>query len=202
MKILTVSRQFGSGGRELGKRIADILGFDYYDREIISAIAEKSGLDEGYIAEMSDKKMRMNFPLTFGRTMYMESALNPNSERILAAQSTVLKEIADLGKDCVIIGRGADIILSEHSPVNIFVYADMVSKVKRCMERAAEEEALSEKKIIRKIKEVDSARAEYHGILSDSKWGRKESYHLCVNTTGRDLKKLAPAAAEYIKVLF
>ncbi|MGN0621216.1 MAG: AAA family ATPase [Porcipelethomonas sp.] len=202
MKILTVSRQFGSGGRELGKRVADILGFDYYDREIISAIAEKSGFAEDYVAHMSEKKPYMNIPLTYGRTLYCDPAFGGNSEKILTAQSDVIKDIAKRGRDCVIIGRGADVILSGYKPVNIFVYADMASKVKRCMERSGEGQELTEKKLIKKIKEVDSARSDFHSLISDSKWGRKESYHLCVNTTGAELKLLAPVIAVYAKIMF
>ena len=202
MKIITISREFGSGGRELGKRMSDILGYDYYDREIISAIAEKSGFDENYIKDMTEKKLRVSIPISYGRTMYYEPYINTNAEKILDAQSSTIREIADQGRDCVIIGRGADVILSQYNPVNIFVYADMDFRVKRCFEYSENEKEMSEKKIIKKIKEIDSARASFHSFLSESKWGRKENYNLCINTTGLQIKNLAPIIAEYADIMF
>lgn len=202
MKIITISREFGSGGRELGKRISDILGYDYYDREIISAIAEKSGFDENYIKEMTEKKLRVNIPISYGRTMYYEPYINTNAEKILAAQSSTIRDIAEQGRDCVIIGRGADVILSRYNTVNIFVYADMEYRVKRCLEYSENEKDMTEKKIIKKIKEIDSARASFHSFLSEGKWGRKENYNLCINTTGLQIKNLAPIIAEYAEIMF
>ena len=198
MKIITVSREFGSGGREVGKRLADALGFAYYDREIVSAIARKTSMDEGYVANALEGGLFRSVPIHFGRTFSYSPALMTNASSLYVEQHRLIKELAAKG-DCVIVGRAADAILEEYDPFNLFVYADMPSKVKRCQERAPEGEKLSERELIRHIKKVDSDRAKYHEMFSDTRWGQKEGYHLCVNTTGHEIKSMIPALAGYIR---
>ena len=170
--IITISREFGSGGRELGKRLADELGFAYYDREIITALAEETGLNPDY------------------------PAIHHATAELLGKQHRLIQELAAKG-DCVIVGRAADIVLEESHPFNVFVYADMESKLVRCKKRAAVDEHLTDKDLIRKIRELDRARAEHHDLLSSTPWGKKECYHLCVNTTGKEIKKIVSGVASY-----
>lgn len=117
------------------------------------------------------------------------------------AQREIIEQLA-AKSDCVIIGRGADIILRYMEPFNIFVYADNVSKLARCKARAEAGENLSDKEILKNMKQIDKERMNYHMLLSEVEWGRKESYHLCVNTSGREIKTLVPAVAEYAKLWF
>lgn len=93
-------------------------------------------------------------------------------------------------------------ILKDFSPFNIFVYASMIAKLKRCQEYAAAEENLTEAELKRKMCEVDKNRAAYRSFYTDAKWGAKENYHLCINTTGSVIKNLVPPLAEYIKYWF
>jgi len=197
MKVITISREFGSGGRELGKRMADILHINYYDKEIITAIAKESNLDESYINDIMEKGMR-SYPITIGRTFSYPAFYQKNTTNILIAQHKIIKTLA-AKEDCIVMGQSADVILKEHNPFNLFIYADMPSKIKRCRERAQENEQLTDKELIRKINQVDAARARSRGLLTDLKWARSESYHLCVNTTGKQIKTLAPHVAEYAK---
>ena len=146
MKIITISRQFGSGGRELGKRLADELGFDYYDKEIISAIAKKQGLDEKYIEAALNHQGWQAVPLTFGRSFSYLSA-NTAHVNLLVEEKKVIENIAKTGRDCVIVGRNADILLAEYKPFNIFVCADMQSRIQRCKERAEDKGKYSDKEI-------------------------------------------------------
>jgi len=199
MKIITISREFGSGGREVGKRLADALGFAYYDREIVSAIAQKTSMDENYVASALEGGLFRSVPIHFGRTFSYSPALMTNAANLYVEQHRIIQELAEKG-DCVIVGRAADAILEEHNPFNLFVYADMPSKVKRCRDRAPEGEKLTERELIRHIKKVDADRARYHEMFSDTRWGKKESYHLCVNTTGTEIKKLVPVVAEYARI--
>lgn len=202
MKIVTISREFGSGGRELGKRLADQLGWVYYDREIISAIAQKSDLDEVYVAQLLEQGVKNCYPLTFRHTFSYGSMMPTNTTRVLVAQHKVLKELAARGEDCVIVGRGADVLLKEYKPLNLFVYAQLEAKMQRCRERAEAEEQLTDRELERKIKQVDSGRVKYRQLLTGAPWGRKESYHLCVNTTGQDLKALSGWMAGYVRYWF
>ena len=197
MKIITISREFGSGGRELGKRMADILGFDYYDSEIITAVAQNSGMDADYVENVLDDHGWQKFPVTFGGTIASYPYMHSVKVDLLLEQKNVIENIAALGKDCVIVGRNADVLLSQHQPFSIFVCADADSKVSRCMERAPEGEQLTEKELLKKMKQIDKQRAQTRAILSGSSWGQRDSYHLTVNTTGWSIKELAEAVAVY-----
>ncbi len=196
MRIITISREFGSGGRELGKRLADALGFAYYDREIVSSIAEKCNLDEGYVENVLRKGLTINVPITFGHTFYFYS--DPTSEnelKVLNMQQQIIKELALRG-DCVMVGRSSGIILEKYNPLRLFVYADMEWKVKRCRERASAEEHLTDRELEKKIRQIDAGRARHQKLLTDRKWGAPEGYDLCINTTNLEIKKIIPGLKE------
>ena len=196
MRIITISREFGSGGRELGKRLADALGFAYYDREIVSSIAEKCNLDEGYVENVLRKGLTINVPVTFGHTFYFYS--DPTSEnelKVLNTQQQIIKELALRG-DCVMVGRSSGIILEKYNPLRLFVYADMEWKVKRCRERASAEEHLTARELEKKIRQIDAGRARHQKLLTDRKWGAPEGYDLCINTTNLEIKKIIPGLKE------
>mgnify|MGYP001623990434 FL=1 len=196
MRIITISREFGSGGRELGKRLADALGFAYYDREIVSSIAEKCNLDEGYVENVLRKGLTINAPVTFGHTFYFYS--DPTSEnelKVLNTQQQIIKELALRG-DCVMVGRSSGIILEKYNPLRLFVYADMEWKVKRCRERASAEEHLTDRELEKKIRQIDAGRARHQKLLTDRKWGAPEGYDLCINTNNLEIKKIIPGLKE------
>ena len=201
MGIITISREFGSGGRELGKRLADELGYAYYDKEIVTAIAEKHQLDEHYVSYALEGGALRNFPVHFGRTFSYSPVLMANETHLFAEQNRLLREFAAAG-NCVVVGRAADVILREYSPFNLFVYADMPSKIKRCQERAQDDECMNARQMEKQIKRIDTDRRRYHGLISEIPWGDKRGYHLCVNTTDREIKALVPIVAQYIKLWF
>ena len=201
MKIITISREFGSGGRELGKRLADELNFAYYDREIITEIAKKSEMDEEYIENILDNGFSQNFPLSFARTFSYTTTIQPNMTQLLVAQHQIIKEIA-AKEDCIIVGRNANFILKDQNPLNLFVYADIDSKLKRCREKANQDASLSDSELLKQIKQVDNLRAKQQAFLTNAKWGEKENYHLCINTSGLNLKELTPKIADYARFWF
>lgn len=201
-RIITVSREFGSGGRELGKRLADELGFEYYDREIIDKVAEESQLDTGYVESVLNGNFSLSFPVTFGRTFFYSDSLQQNITELLVAEQKIIKALAEKKTDMVIVGRSADALLKDYKPFNIFVYADMESKMKRCRWRAPANEQLTDRELARKIKQVDTGRKRQRKLITDIPWGKKESYHLCINTTGVNIKNLVPPLAELIKSYF
>lgn len=201
-RIITVSREFGSGGREIGKRLADELGFEYYDREIIEQVAKESNLDPAYVENALNGNFALSFPVTFGRTFFYSDTIQQNITDLLVAEQNIIKSLAESGKDMIIVGRSADVLLKKYNPLNIFVYADMESKIKRCRWRAPINEQYTDKELAKKIKQVDAGRARQRRFLTDSEWGVKESYHLCINTTGINIKNLIPPLAEFIKNYF
>ena len=202
MRIITISREFGSGGRELGKRLSDLTGYDYYDSEIIAAVAKNSGLDENYIENTLNSRIWQTQSLTYRATLSSGSYLGTAKISLLLEQKKVIEGIAALGRDCIIVGRNADILLQRYRPFNLFVCAQSDAKLRRCQERAPAGENLSGKELLRKMKQIDKARAQTRQILTGSPWGQRDAYHLTVNTTGRSIKDLASAVAAYTDAWF
>lgn len=190
-KIITIGREFGSGGRELGKRLSQLLGFAYYDNEIITEISKRTALSEEYVNAITEHRPIFSYPIHFGNSFNAVNnhALQQNIE-VFRAQSDVIKEMAEKS-DCVIVGRCADYILRGEKPYRIFVYADENSKIARCREKAGEHEHLSDKQLKRYIKAVDKNRAQYYRFHTENKWGARENYDLCVNTSNTPVKDLA-----------
>ena len=199
-KIITISREFGSGGREIGKRLADELNYAYYDKEIIAAIAKETGLEEEYINNISERGI-YPYAFQFAKSFSLYTPFQSNQTEILVAQQKIIKEIAKKG-NCIIVGRGANVILKEYNPMNIFVYADMNSKINRCKQKGNEDEKLTDKELANKITQIDKNRKEYHKILSNLEWGEKENYHLCINTSNLEIKEIISPLAGYIKSWF
>ena len=200
MRIVTVSREFGSGGREIGKRLADALGVAYYDREILTAIAEDAGIEEGYVSTLLESPGFASFPFTFSKT-FSYNPMMGNAAQLLARQHRIIKTIAEKG-DCVIVGRGAEAVLAEFKPFRIFVRADMDAKIARCRKRAGEGEVLNDKEYQRQIRQIDKARASNHNFVSDIPWGDPAGYELCLNTTNLNIKSTVPLLVQFINHWF
>ena len=202
MNIVTISREFGSGGREIGKKIADILGYDYYDREIITEIAKRHDVDEKYVDYALNNHAWQTYSLSFHHSFVSPIYIQSPDAKLLHEQRKIIEEIAAAGKNCVIVGRNADVLLRDKNPLDKFVCADMESKIKRCQERADKDEQLSYKEIKRMIKRIDKNRARTRYIIADGEWGDRKSYDLIVNTTDWDLDKLSSSLAEFVKSYF
>ena len=200
MRIITVSRQFGSGGRELGKRLADLLGWDYYDREIIQALADEQGLDPEYVHKVLSGHGWHQYQLTYRNSFRQAVAGTWNHTEMLVRQREILLEIAETGNDCVIVGRDADVILQEQHPFRVFVCAEMQSRIARCAKYEAKKdpsERLSEKEILRNIRRIDRNRRQIREILTGKTAGDGSSFDLTVNATNWEIKKLAEAVAAF-----
>ncbi|MBR1673143.1 MAG: cytidylate kinase-like family protein [Fretibacterium sp.] len=200
-RIITIGREFGSGGRELGRRLAEALKAAYYDREIVAEIAKRTSLSEEYVHQIVEHRPIVAFPIHVGRSFY--PMLNPvwdQGQAVYQEQHSIIREMA--GKsDCVIVGRCADYILRDEKPFRIFVYADMESRVARCRERGEDAgrleggETMTDKELRRRIAEVDKNRAKYYEFYTGQAWGERLNYDLCLNTTSVDLGKTAAAIA-------
>lgn len=202
MRIITISREFGSGGRELGKRLAELLGYDYYDREIITAIAKKHDMSENFVENALENHWWQTVPLTYHHSFAMISPMQEIQTTLLVEEKNVIEGIAKAGKDCIIVGRNADVRLKDYEPFRIFVCAEMDAKIKRCIERANDDEDTSEKAIKKNIKSIDKNRARNTEFITGKKWGAPESYDLVVNTTKWSIKELTPVVAEYANKFF
>ena len=202
MRIITISREFGSGGRELAKRLSDHLGIDYYDSEILTVVAKNSNSNEHYVENMLVNHGWQQYPMTFRNTLTSPTNIHTNKINLLLEQKRVIEQIASLGKDFIIVGRNADIILQNYKPFNIFVCATTEAKLKRCKERASKEENLTEKEYLRKMKLIDKNRAQTREILTNLKWGQKDAYHLTVNTTDWEIKELVHVVSTFANEWF
>ncbi|MBE5731294.1 MAG: cytidylate kinase-like family protein [Clostridiales bacterium] len=197
-KIITIGRELGSGGRELGKRLADLLGWAYYDSEIISGIAQKTELAESYVKQIVERSPVASFPITIGHSFF--PVVNPGMDQttnIYIEQSNIITEMADMS-NCVIVGRCADYILRDRNPFKIFVYASPQSRIERCRKKRPEDAALSDRQMWRNIRRVDRHRAKYYMFYTGLKWGHKNNYDICINTTNADIKSVAEALVKML----
>lgn len=201
--VITIGREFGSGGRELGKRLSELLGYAYYDKEIIEEIAKRTQLAESYVHQIVEQKTGVFFPITIGRTLHHVQPVGSDYmlkqyTAVYTEQANVLREMANRS-DCIIVGRCADYILKDEDPLRIFVYGDMQHKIERCRQKNEEQKHLSDKEMIRMINRVDKSRAKYYRYYTGQEWGERSNYDLCVNTSTISVKELAEALAQMIK---
>ena len=197
--IITIGREFGSGGREFGRRLAEELGYEYYDKEIIQEISKKTSLSEEYIQEVVEKTPHNLYPITIGQSLrYASNYQLSQVQTVFQAHCEILKSLAEKS-NCVIVGRCADYILKEYNPFKIFVYATLESKINRCLSRVDEYEDYTPKKLRKLIKKIDKERARYYDFYAGQKWGDKANYDLCINTTDTEIKKIVPIVAKMFK---
>lgn len=176
-RIITISREFGSGGRFIGEEVAKKLGIAYYDKNIISQIAEKSGLSPEYIqesAELSPKKGLLAYALA-GRDITGKSV----EDMVYEVQRKVILELAEK-EPCVIIGRNADFILKDRDDVlNVFIHGDMPEKIKRITGLYN----VKEKEAVKMMADTDKRRRTNYNFYTDQNWGKASNYTLCLNSS-------------------
>ena len=199
--VITIGREFGSGGREIGKHLAEALNLPYYDREIITEIAKNSKLDEKYVETVLESGFSSSYYFTFAQTL-ANSAVFTNSVavNVLAEQRKVILKLAE--KDCIIVGRSAEVILKDKKPFRIFVYADEKSKLERVKARAKEGEHFTDKQYCKKMRKIDKGRKKLHAIMAHLPWGDKRGYDLAINTTDIEIEHIIPSLTEYIKKFY
>lgn len=193
-KIITIGRELGSGGRTIGKLVANRLGIPYYDRELIDEAAEKSGLATQYI-ESSEQRLTNSllYNLAMG-TSYGYGILQnanrqtlPLSEQIYEAQRDVITKFADQGR-CVIVGRCADQILADREDVfRVFIYADMDKRV----QRGIQEYGMAKQTARKEIEKSDKERSRHYNIFTDKTWGDRHNYDLLLNSSKLDYENCA-----------
>ena len=176
-KIIMISREFGSGGRFIGEEVAKKLGIAYYDKNIITQIAEKSGFAPEYIqekAELSPKKGLFAYAFS-GRDITGKSV----EDMLYEAQRKVILEIAEK-EPCVIIGRNADFILKDRGDVlNVFIHGNQPEKTDRIMRLYH----VSEQEVVKMMADTDKRRMTNYNFYTDQKWGKADNYTLCLNSS-------------------
>lgn len=198
MSVVTVSREYGTGGREFGKNLAKELGFTYADKMIARELANKTDMNEAYIEHFLD----MGIPVGMASSNDMDFAYSSEETQknvtLQIESHKLLKALAEKN-DIVIVGRASDIILQEFNPFRIFVYGDTTSRIQHIKSRGKESSSLSDMDIQREMRMIDNERYQHHALFSPLRWGEKLAYDLCINTTNTDLEKVVPMIAQYIK---
>lgn len=180
-KVITISRAFGSGGRTIGKEVAQRLGIPYYDKELVDKVAEESGFHADFIEEAGEYA-----PVT--NSFLFNIAVSPNpmammnhmsmADQLFVCQTNVIRRLADEGP-CVIIGRCADYILKDREDcLHVFIHSDMESRGKRIVEKYGETRQTPQKRLTDK----DNKRKVYYKHYTNRNWGDAQNYHLCLNS--------------------
>jgi len=194
-KIITISREFGSGGRLIGKRLAEKLGVPYYDKELLDRIAEESGFSREMM-EDAEKKAKNSFLYSLMSAMGTGES-GPESlslnERFFLAQFDTIRNIAEEGS-CVIVGRCADYILRGMSEAtHVFIYAEEEDKIKR----AVQEYGVPEDSVKKMMKDTDKARANYYAYHTGRKWGEHINYNLSIDSGYMEIEDIVDLIIKY-----
>ena len=173
-RIITISREFGSGGRTIGKKVADKLGIPCYDSELIEKLAQESGFTKDYIKEAGEYT-----PGSFLASAFSNRAFGPTNEDILwEMQCRIITELAEK-ESCVIVGRCADCVLQDKADcLKVFIHADMAFRAERIVKVYGEREESPEQR----LRDKDKRRAAYHRFYTNMKWGYAENYHLTLDS--------------------
>lgn len=198
--IITIGRQFGSGGHEIGEKLAEFYGIKFYDKELLARAAKESGFCEEMI-HVHDERPTNSFLYNLVMDTYSfgyHSASYPDmpiSQKVFLAQFDTIKKIADEGP-CVIVGRCADYALGEYENcIRLFIYGDETSRIQRIQKKYDLKESKAKDTIIKK----DKQRQSYYNYYTAKKWGRADSYDLCINSSILGIDGTVQIIVEYIK---
>ena len=185
-KVITISRQFGSGGREFGIKLAKALGIPFYDKDLITKAAEESNLSADFMRHYEESA-----PGILTRTLYSYYQI-PMTDQIYIAQSNLIKKLAEAGP-CVIIGRCSDVIVEDS--IKIYVHAPLEKRIER---KLAMDIGVPAEKMADHIRATDKKRKKYYEYYTDLKWGMAENHHLCLDSGIVGIDGCVETALEYI----
>lgn len=188
-RTITISRTYGSGGREVGLKLAGRLNLPFYDKELITLTAREGNIDRALLEDHDEESPGFNSYSFRSTPPFYQIAL---TEKIYKAQAAVIKDLADRGP-CVIVGRCANYILKDS--IDIFIFAGMEDRVRRIVEKGVN---ITEDSIREQIINIDKKRSEYHRYYSREAWGAMEDYDICLNTGLAGVDGSVEAALAYI----
>ena len=196
--VVCIGRQYGSGGREIGQKLAQRLGVTCYDKLLIQRAAREAGLTEAIVAEEDERPIGLGAMVSgnpFADSASLGKAFYSEEERVFAAESKAIEEIASKGS-CVVIGRCASSILRDagYNVLRVFIYADDDDRARRIAQR----NGLSEKAAIHKAEKVDRMRKRYFDFYSDTPWGEPASYDLMVSSSRYGIDGTADVIAKAV----
>ncbi|MDO5145375.1 MAG: cytidylate kinase-like family protein [Eubacteriales bacterium] len=199
--VITIARSYGSGGRTLGKLLAEELGVHCYDRELLRMASEQSGINEALFGEVDEKVkslplFRISSKIYKGEVFPPESEEFTSDDNLFNYQAKCIKELAKT-EPCIIIGRCADFILKdEPNVIKLFFYASKED----CIKRTMEQNGGTKKDIIRMIEKRDKYRSDYYKYHTGREWNDARNYDFCLNTSSTSYDKLVSVVKEYISI--
>lgn len=197
INIVTISRQYGSGGRMIGAKVAERLGIPFYDRLLIDKIADESGYDSEFVKHNAENvnwtQSIGQSPMCYGAPFHDMTTMV--GVKVFASQEKVIRKLAQEGP-CVIVGRCADFILRERDDVfDVFIYSDIEDRIKRVVETYGHETDKPEKD----IRKVDKARAKHYSFYTDNVWGNVENYDMSLNSDYLSIEEAVNIIVEIVK---
>lgn len=195
--IVTIDREYGSGGHEVARRLADRFGMKLYDDEIIAMAARKTGYRADYIKNNDETAPQLNIPSVYSGIDIFQTA---PSNRIQEEEFRIIREIAAEG-NCVIVGRAADYILADMRHISIFIFAPVEDRIKRklALIDINGTEPMTEAQMEKKVKQRDKQRRKYYEFYTDNKWGGREVYDVLINTSRSGINGAVDIIEAYIK---
>ncbi len=200
--VVTIARQYGSGGREAGQKLSELIGYKFYDKEMITLAAQKSGLSSETLSNVDEKAANsLLYTLALGSSIYNHGIDNinmPINDKLFVVQSEIIKELAASGEGAIIVGRCADYVLAGlDNLVRVYICADFDVRVQTVMSR----HGLSQSQAKDLIMKTDKRRSNYYSYYTGEKWGRADKYDLVVSTDRIGVDGAAKLIADYVSML-
>ena len=202
--IITIGREFGSEGRELGIQLSQKLNVAYYERELVTEIAKRTHMSEKYVTEVMEYRPQKDFPISMAdnAAVLADNVLMQQKMSISIEMIRIVREVAAKG-NCVIIGRCADYILEDFSPFRIFVYASLEDRIARRLRiETAEGAKITLKEMQKKVPAVDRIRADHYRKYTGKTWDDPNNYDMMINTTGREVDEISTRLARFFRESF
>ncbi len=201
--VITIARQYGSGGKTIGKMVADELGFSFYSRDILRLASEDSGINERLFAE-ADEKLKKTTLFKISKSVYNGELIPPESDDFVSNknlfnyQAKIIKKLAET-ENCVIVGRCADYVLKDYPNVmSVFVHADE----EFCFNRAMERNSMTPREMEKFIAKTDKYRREYYKYYTGTDWNDARNYDLCLNSGKLGFEKCKEEIMAYCRIRF
>ncbi len=202
--IITITRQYGSGGHDIGKLLSEKLDISFYDKELITLAAKESGVSPTIFENVDERATNsLLYAMSLGLYDYgsgfSSSHSNlPVNDQLYIVQHKIIKELAEK-ENFVIVGRCADYILKERKNiVRVFIYADMESRTNRVLQR---HDDIKPDRVTQAVQKADKARANYYSFYSGQKWGLPENYDLCINSSNLTTEQATKIILDYIETI-
>ncbi len=200
--IITIARQYGSGGREVGQKLAELTGYDFYDKDLITMAAQKSGLSHAVLDAADEKAANsLLYTLAMGSSSYHHGISNlhvPLNDKLFSVQSEIIRDLAKEGKGAIIVGRCADYVLADHENLlRIFICGDFGKRVEHIMKLHELTESQAKDLIVK----TDKRRSNYYNYYTGGKWAKVDNYDLILSTDKVGIEGAAKLIQNYLEMM-